>query len=177
MEWTYKGKECTEIPEGKIGFVYVIHYDDGSYYIGKKNVYSKRVVPALKSTPEDEIVYRIILRCKDGRICKSRIDKKKARSFGMKARKEPYRIINGESNWRSYEGSSDFTKSHTLVAKEIICWCNTKAALTYIEADLQFRLGCLFDPMCLNRNILGKFHRNVLDGEEIEYGIDIQSAI
>lgn len=78
------------------------------------------------------------------------------------------RIVRTELKWRTYEGSSSIKEGYTLVAKEIVAWCNTKQAMTYMEADLQFRTGALFDTNCLNLNILGKFFPNVLDGEKVD---------
>lgn len=44
MDWKYKGKIITEVPEGMEAFVYVITFQDGSKYVGKKNFYSTRRV-------------------------------------------------------------------------------------------------------------------------------------
>lgn len=82
-------------------------------------------------------------------------------------RKNAVRIEPVEHKWREYEGSAVLKDSYTLVAKEILAWCNTKLAMTYMEMDMQFRLGVLFDPKALNMNIAGKFFPNVLAGEEI----------
>ena len=166
MQWEFKGEPVTELPDGKVGFIYVTRYTDGSFYIGKKACYSERKVPALKSTPEEDIVHRIILRDQEGKICVGSKQKSAARSLGCVAKKEPYRVIVAENSWPSYEGSSSLKDSYVLATKEIVAWCNTKQAMTYMEADLQFRSGALFDMQCLNMNILGKFFPNVLDGEE-----------
>ena len=168
MEWDYKGSPATKIPDGKIGFVYVTHYSDSSFYIGKKSCYSLSKIPAIKSTHIDDIVWRIIVRDKHNNICRTPSDKRAARALGCIGRKEPYRIINKESKWKSYEGSSSVGAAYTLVAKEIVAWCNTKQAMTYMETDLQFRTGALFDEKCLNLNILGKFFPGVLNGEELD---------
>lgn len=54
MSWIYKNKEVKEladIPEGSIGFVYlIINQETGEYYLGKKNIYSQRTLPPLKGT-------------------------------------------------------------------------------------------------------------------------------
>ena len=36
MKWKYKGGEVFNVPDGVMGFVYEITYDDDSKYIGKK---------------------------------------------------------------------------------------------------------------------------------------------
>ena len=52
MAWHYEGKvitEITDMPEGTIGFVYMItNKEDGKFYIGKKSLYSHRTLPPLK---------------------------------------------------------------------------------------------------------------------------------
>ena len=41
--------EITDMPEGTIGFVYMItNKEDGKFYIGKKSLYSHRTLPPLK---------------------------------------------------------------------------------------------------------------------------------
>jgi len=131
MNWTYKGEPVTELPEGKIGFVYVTHYTDGSFYIGKKLCLTKR---------------------------------KRKPLVGM--RKNARRMVEVELKWKDYEGSSSIKDSYELASKEIVAWCNTKKAMSYIETDLQFRSGALFDEKCLNLNIAGTYFTGVLDGED-----------
>jgi len=47
--WIYKGEPFTEIPEGKIGFVYCItNKVSGKRYVGKKSFFSKVTKPPLK---------------------------------------------------------------------------------------------------------------------------------
>jgi hypothetical protein len=40
--WKYRRKALTEIPEGFEAFVYLIEFEDGLKYVGKKNFYSIR---------------------------------------------------------------------------------------------------------------------------------------
>lgn len=42
MIWEYKGKGISEVPEGAEGFIYLISYLDGTMYIGKKSMWSRR---------------------------------------------------------------------------------------------------------------------------------------
>ena len=44
MNWKYGRKNIKEVPEGAEGFVYIIHYENGDYYIGKKSFWSTRRV-------------------------------------------------------------------------------------------------------------------------------------
>ena len=49
MQWTYQNQPVTEIPEGYIGFVYIItNKTTGQKYIGKKLAQFKRTKPPLK---------------------------------------------------------------------------------------------------------------------------------
>lgn len=48
LKWTHAGKEVTELPEGTVGFVYMIVYEGGKRYIGKKLARSLRKKPPLK---------------------------------------------------------------------------------------------------------------------------------
>mgnify|MGYP003632165550 CR=1 FL=1 len=51
MNWKYSKKEIKElsdIPEGCIGFVYIITRPDGYYYVGKKSIYSTNKLKPLK---------------------------------------------------------------------------------------------------------------------------------
>jgi len=42
--WEYRGKPLEEVPEGADGFVYLITFKDGDFYVGRKNFYSVRRV-------------------------------------------------------------------------------------------------------------------------------------
>ena len=49
--WKYNRKDIKsleDIPENCIGFVYIITREDGTYYVGKKSLYSQRKLPPLK---------------------------------------------------------------------------------------------------------------------------------
>ena len=50
--WTYKDKDIlshNDLPEGTMEIVYLITYDDGKKYLGKKTVRSNRRVPPTKA--------------------------------------------------------------------------------------------------------------------------------
>ena len=142
MEWIDEfGKETTSIPphiDGFAGFVYYIYYTDGSFYIGQKTVRSLR---------------------------KKKLNKAEMLARPRKNSKD-YKMVMTTHKWRNYEGSSKYSTGKTIQAKRIVTWLPTKRALTYVEASMLFKVDALFDPKCLNANILGKFHRNVLDFEE-----------
>lgn len=44
MDWVYKGKKVVNLPEGTEAFVYLLVFQDGTKYIGKKNTTSTRRV-------------------------------------------------------------------------------------------------------------------------------------
>jgi len=59
MSWIYSKKEIKElsdIPEGCIGFVYIITKEDGSYYVGKKQIYSTVKLKPLKGERKKRVV-------------------------------------------------------------------------------------------------------------------------
>ncbi|MCK5848368.1 MAG: hypothetical protein KAH01_04150 [Caldisericia bacterium] len=139
MDWSYRGTTQRSVPDGYIGFVYVLHYNDGSYYVGKKLAITIQKRPPLAAE----------LR---------------------KRKNAAKRKVVVKLKWRNYEGSTDHSEGKVLIHKEIITWCRKREAMAYIEMDLQIRMGVLFDPLALNRNILGKFYPNILEGED--FGTD-----
>ena len=122
---------------GYQGFIYRIDYEDGFFYYGKKDFTADVKTPLGK----------------------------KALAEITDARKKNYKRVLRETNWRKYEGSNDST-GFVIKSKTILRVCKTKRELTFREAEILFTRYCLFDMKCLNKNILGKFFRNVcLDKE------------
>lgn len=114
MQWTYQGKQIDEIPEGIIGFVYLITcITSGKKYIGKKL----------------------------GKFSKVRY-KTHIQKNGKKVRKKIKSLV--DSDWQDYWGSSEnLHKDIEKIGKEnftreIIYFCKTKAELSYLEAKEQF---------------------------------------
>lgn len=136
MEWNNE----SEIHDftGYEGFIYRIDYEDGTFYYGKKNFVDETNKPLGKKE---------LAKITDGRLKK-------------------YKTVRKESNWRIYEGSSKETIGKTISSKTILEVYKTQRALTFAEARLLFGRNALFMKNCLNGNILGKFFRNVLDGEK-----------
>jgi len=59
MSWKYNKKEInnlSDIPEGVVGFVYIITREDGSYYVGKKSIYSTVRLKPLKGERRKRVV-------------------------------------------------------------------------------------------------------------------------
>ena len=108
MQWTYQGNIVNEIPEGKIGFVYLItNLKSGQKYIGKKLAQFKRTKPPLKG-------------------------KKLKRRSTVES---DWRDYWGSSDRLNADvaqlGPENFTR-------EILYYCTSKAEMSYIEAREQF---------------------------------------
>ena len=108
MQWTYEGAEVTEIPEGYIGFVYLItNTVTGKKYIGKKLAQFRKSKPPLKG-------------------------KKNRRRYTVES---DWRDYWGSSDKLQADvellGKDKFTR-------EILYWCSSKAELSYLEAKEQF---------------------------------------
>lgn len=56
MVWKYSGESLQEVPVGAEAFVYKIVFNDGTYYIGKKNFSSTRRLPPLKGKKRKRVV-------------------------------------------------------------------------------------------------------------------------
>lgn len=135
MEWI----NYTQINDftGYFGFVYKIEYTDGTFYFGKKNFIEEINKPLGKKE---------LAQITDARLKK-------------------YKTVKKESNWRTYEGSCKETADKTIHKKIMLEVYKTQRALTFAEARLLFKSEALFESRCLNGNILGKFFRNVFEGE------------
>jgi len=144
MNWKHygTGKEITcieDMPEGTIGFVYLIHYDDKTRYIGKKSLYSTRKLPALKS----------------GEVREGAIRTYKVGS----GKREYFDKIQKESDWKKYKGSHSECKTKTPQSKYILAYAPNKLWLTYLETKFLFSLEVLENDNFINDNILGTFYR------------------
>jgi len=108
MAWSYQGKTIEEIPEGYIGFVYIItNIKTGQKYIGKKLAQFKRSKPPLKGK-----------RLKRRSVVES-----------------DWRDYWGSSDRLNADvqalGEENFTR-------EILYLCKSKAEMSYLEAREQF---------------------------------------
>ena len=108
MSWTYQNQPVEEIPEGVIGFIYLItNLKTGQKYIGKKLAQFKRTKPPLKG-------------------------KKNKRRSTVES---DWRDYWGSSDRLQADvaqlGPENFTR-------EILYYCTSKAEMSYIEAREQF---------------------------------------
>ena len=148
MNWEFKGKEITNIkqlPEGAVGFIYILTFSDGKRYIGRKSLYSVRKKPLGK---------KALAQIKDKRLKK-------------------YEIIKKESDWNKYYSSNKTIKEKMksgdleIESREIIKVCFTEKQMTYFETQALFCYGVLEYPeQYYNDNILGKFYKKDLSNEE-----------
>tara|TARA_S200002703_G_scaffold57067_1_gene49840 strand:+ start:660 stop:1100 length:441 start_codon:yes stop_codon:yes gene_type:complete len=141
--WLYKNKEIytlEDVPSNSFGFIYkTTHIPTNKKYIGKK-------VLLFKSKSK--------LRQKDLFLLEN-----------TPGRKPKYRIVEKESDWRTYYGSEEFILNrlkkgeHLDFKREILMFVPNKKMLTYYETKFQFLEGVLENEDWLNKNILGKFYK------------------
>ena len=108
MQWTYKGQEVTEIPEGIEGFVYLItNLTNNRKYVGKKLAKFKKTRPPLKG-------------------------KKNKRRSKVESDWRDYWGSSDHLNADVQElGPKNFTR-------EILYYCNSRGLMSYLEAREQF---------------------------------------
>ena len=140
----YKPKPITSIedmPVNAYGFIYEITFIDNMKYIGKKNLYSIRTLPALKSGKVREGAEKI------------------HRNTGKGFRKA-FDVVKIESNWKVYCGSHAECKIRIPKQREILHYAFNKLELTYLEAKYLFINEVLERDDYINDNILGSFYRS-----------------
>ena len=134
MSWTYQGTIVEELPEDCVGFVYIItNTVTGRMYIGKKLAkFSKTTYKTVK--------------LKNGK-------KKKKRIRGKI-----------DSDWKTYYGSSPNltadidTLGTDKFTREILHYCKSKSATSYIEAREQFDRKVLESDDYYNGHIQVRVH-------------------
>tara|TARA_R110000822_G_scaffold33947_4_gene96430 strand:- start:665 stop:1108 length:444 start_codon:yes stop_codon:yes gene_type:complete len=140
MDWTKNGFEDFSVPSNAFGFVYMIEFNNGDKYLGKKNLNSKR---------------------------KRNFGKKEAALVTDKRRKL-YEIVISESNWRKYESSNPDVrqriKNGECHTKTILKWAYSPKELTYLEIKYMFKKDVLNPEYnWLNDNVLGKFFKKEIE--------------
>lgn len=120
--WLYEGTAVEEIPDGFIGYVYLItNTVTGKQYIGKKHfTFSKTS-------------YKIV-----------------TQKNGVKKKRRIKKSI--ESDWKDYWSSSEELKQDVLkygtdkFIRTILKYCRTKSETSYFEAKYQFEYDVLLNP-------------------------------
>ena len=136
MTWYYKDVVIEELPEGTVGYVYnITNLTTGRQYIGKKlSKFSKTKIKTVT--------------LKNGTK-----KKKKIRS-------------QVDSDWLTYYGSSvellsDVEKlGKDQFKREILYFCTSKSACSYIEAKEQMLRNVLESDDYYNNNIMIRVHGN-----------------
>jgi hypothetical protein len=134
MSWLFESKTIETLPEDCVGFVYVITNKlTGRKYIGKKLAkFSKTTYKTVKL------------------------------KNGNKKRKKIRGKI--ESDWQTYYGSNDQLNQDILAlgannfTREILFYCTSKAACSYIEAREQFNHRVLESDDYYNGQIVCRIH-------------------
>ena len=134
MVWLYEQKQIETLPEDCVGFVYLITNNiTGRKYIGKK------LAKFSKTT------YKVV-KLKNGTKKRKRIRSKI------------------DSDWQLYYGSNDQLNQdiETLgvdnFTREILFYCTSKAACSYIEAREQFNHRVLESDDYYNGQIVCRIH-------------------
>ena len=139
--WLYKDKvidSLEDFPEGTYGFIYITtHNPSGISYIGKKSLFHN---------------------------IKKKLTKKELAEQTGPGRKSTSKVVQKESDWKTYYGSAkpivELIKDgkHSEFTREILQLVNSKKLLTYYECKYLFKYGVLENPIeYFNDNILGKF--------------------
>ena len=134
MTWTYQGAIVNELPKDCVGFVYIItNTVTGRMYIGKKLAkFSKTTYKTVK--------------LKNG-------NKKRKKIKGKV-----------DSDWQSYYGSSPNLQADIDIlgtdkfTREILHYCKSKSATSYIEAREQFERKVLESEDYYNGHIQVRVH-------------------
>ena len=134
MSWLFEGKTTEVLPEDCVGFVYLITNNvTGRKYIGKK------LAKFSKTT------YKVV-KLKNG-------NKKRKRIRGKI-----------ESDWQTYYGSNEQLNKDIAelgsdnFTREILFYCTSKAACSYIEAREQFNHRVLESDDYYNGQIVCRIH-------------------
>ena len=140
--WLYQNEVIEKIedfPENTFGFVYITtHSPTGISYIGKKSLYHN---------------------------IKKKLTKKELAEQSGPGRKSTTRVIQKESDWKTYYGSAkpilDLIKlgKQNEFTREILVLAFNKKQLTYLECKMLFTFDVLEkSDKYFNDNILGKFY-------------------
>ena len=134
MSWFYENTKIEQLPEDCVGFVYLItNIVSGKKYIGKK------LAKFSKTT------YKVV----------------KLKNGNKKRKKIRSKI---DSDWQLYYGSNDQLNKDIQAlgannfTREILFYCTSKAACSYIEAREQFNHRVLESDDYYNGQIVCRIH-------------------
>jgi hypothetical protein len=173
MDWIFKTKESielvTELPSDCVAFVYMITYESGMRYIGKKTTSSTKELPVLKGGKVRDgyikTIRKRVYRDESSAIIVGKANIKKARKAGIVGHLESYDVIKTENKWRSYIGSSELIpKSDKIVEKRILALTSALKTATYLEHKYLFKVDAPMNKKYYNKVIGRSFYDNDLDG-------------
>lgn len=128
-----------QFPKGTYGYVYqTTHIPTGKKYVGKK-----------------ALIYNQ----------KKKIGKREAALWEGKGRPPIYKMVQKESDWKTYYGSHQFIKDEIKSGNQadfkrtILQLAFSKKELTYLENKALFSLGVLESKDYLNDNIEGRYFK------------------
>ena len=132
-----------QFPEGTYGYVYqTTHLPTGKKYVGKK-----------------ALIYNI----------KRKLGKKELALHEGKGRPPKFKIVQKESDWKTYYGSHPLIKEEIKNGNQadferiILQLAYSKKELTYLENKALFSLGVLEREEYLNDNIEGRYFKKDFD--------------
>ena len=127
--WYYDNKPLAEVPDGYVGFVYIItDKSNGKMYIGKKGFLARKTLPPLKGKT------------------------RKRRSLVESDWKDYYGSSIEVKQLVEERGGDNFHR-------EILHLCKSKSEMGYLEAKEQFDRNVLLDDNYYNGIISCKIHR------------------
>ena len=136
-------KNYEEFPKGVYGYVYqTTHIPTGKKYVGKKS-----------------LIYNV----------KKKLGKKELALHEGKGRPPKFKVVQKESDWKTYYGSHKFIKEEIKKGnqsdfKRVILQCAySKKELTYLENKILFTLAVLENEDYLNDNIEGRYFKKDFD--------------
>jgi len=75
-------------------------------------------------------------------------------------RKNARRLVERESDWREYQGSSKLSEGLEIASKHILWLCRDKRTMTYMEQKELMCRDAVFSDEYLNENVGGRFYDN-----------------
>ena len=132
-------KSYEEFPKGTYGYVYqTTHIPTGKKYVGKKS-----------------LIYNL----------KKKLGKKELALHEGKGRPPKFKMVQKESDWKTYYGSHQFIKEEIKSGNQshferiILQLAYSKKELTYLENKALFSLAVLETEDYLNDNIEGRYFK------------------
>ena len=126
-------------PQGVYGYIYqTTHIPTGKKYVGKK-----------------ALIYNQ----------KKKLGKKELAEWNGRGRPPVYKMVQKESDWKTYYGSHQFIKDEIKNGKQedferlILQLAYSKKELTYLENKWLFSLAVLENDLYLNDNIEGRYFK------------------